>query len=123
MFYLFIFILSGLGALLRFAVGAKLNTGGFPWGTFLVNIIGSVALGVFLLFAAKEHYLYSKEFHLALCVGLFGGLTTFSAFSFEIFKMLETQQFLLAGSYILASVLGSVALVFLSYSGLQKLVF
>lgn len=120
MVYLFIFVLSGVGALLRFFLSVKFNASGFPWGTLSVNVIGSVALGCFVFFASQKQYFISKDMHLAMCVGLFGGLTTFSTFSYEIFEMIQGHKLLMAGSYIIASVVGSLLLVFLSFGILQK---
>ncbi|MCH2535618.1 MAG: CrcB family protein [Bdellovibrionales bacterium] len=120
MVYLFIFVLSGVGALLRFFLSVKFNASGFPWGTLSVNVIGSVALGCFVFFASQKHYFISKDMHLAMCVGLFGGLTTFSTFSFELFDMIQNHKLLMAGSYVMASVVGSLLLVFISFGVLQR---
>lgn len=121
MVYLLIFLLSGVGALLRYFAGVFLNFESFPWGTLIVNLVGSAALGAFLFYASQKQYIYSsRDLHLAVCVGLLGGLTTFSSFSLEVYKMLETHKYLLAGGYVLGSVGGSLLVVALSFVILQR---
>lgn len=76
------------------------------WATLLVNIIGSFIIG--LLIPASQNTLY-----LLLAVGFCGGFTTFSTFSVQAFQMLQSGQRLASLTYILASVLISIAFVFL----------
>lgn len=73
---------------------------------FLVNIIGSFIIG--LLIPASSNTLY-----LLMAVGFCGGFTTFSTFSVQAFQMLQSGQRLTSMIYILASVLISIAFVFL----------
>lgn len=73
---------------------------------FLVNIIGSFIIG--LLIPASSNTLY-----LLMAVGFCGGFTTFSTFSVQAFQMLQSGQRLTSLIYILASVLISIAFVFL----------
>ena len=73
---------------------------------FLVNIIGSFIIG--LLIPASSNTLY-----LLMAVGFCGGFTTFSTFSAQAFQMLQSGQRLTSLIYILASVLISIAFVFL----------
>ena len=76
------------------------------WAILLVNIIGSFIIG--LLIPASHNTLY-----LLLAVGFCGGFTTFSTFSVQAFQMLQSGQRLASLIYILASVLISIAFVFL----------
>lgn len=121
MVYLFIFVWAGIGALLRFFISVKFNAFDFPWGTLLVNVVGSLALGCLVYLASQKQFVVSKDMHLALSVGLFGGLTTFSTFSLEVFEMIQAHKLLLAGGYVLASVVGALVLVSVSFGVLQKL--
>jgi CrcB protein len=73
---------------------------------FLVNIIGSFIIG--LLIPASSNTLY-----LLMAVGFCGGFTTFSTFSVQAFQMLQSGQRLTSLVYILASVLISIAFVFI----------
>ena len=75
----------------------------FPYGTLVVNIIGAYLIGLIMELALRSTAL-SETLRLGLTVGLLGGLTTFSTFSYETFKLLEDGQFLLAAVNVLASV-------------------
>ena len=59
---------------------------GFPWGTFTVNILGSLVLG--LVFGVAQQGSLSSGTVLFLTVGVLGGFTTFSSFSFETMQLL-----------------------------------
>ena len=89
---LLVFLGGGIGSALRYAIGRIFNTSsaGYPWGTFSVNIIGSLLIGVFMGIALKNNNL-SENQTLLLVTGLCGGFTTFSAFAYE------NQQFLKEG--------------------------
>ena len=76
----------------------------FPYGTLVVNMIGSYLIGLIMELALRSTAL-SETWRLGLTVGFLGGLTTFSTFSYETFKLLEDGQFLLATVNVLASVL------------------
>lgn len=75
----------------------------FPYGTFVVNIVGAYLIGLVMELALRSTAL-SDTWRLGLTVGFLGGLTTFSTFSYETFKLLEDGQFLLAAVNVLASV-------------------
>jgi fluoride exporter len=105
---------GAIGAGLRYGVGlaaAERLRADFPWGTFLVNLIGGFAAGLLLgwLLARGAQ---ADPWRLFLGVGLLGGFTTFSAFSAETAYMLERGQLSLAALYIVASVAGALALLF-----------
>ena len=104
---LLVFIGGGIGSALRYAIGkfCSIPSTGFPWGTFSVNIIGSLLIGVFMGVALKNSSL-SENQTLLLVTGLCGGFTTFSAFTYE------NQQFLKEGDLTSFAVytLGSLSL-------------
>jgi CrcB protein len=81
----------------------------FPYGTFAVNIIGAYFIGLIMELGMRSSAI-SDTLRLGLTVGFLGGLTTFSTFSYETFKLLEDGQFLVAFANVLASVV--VCLVF-----------
>lgn len=85
---------------------------GFPWGTLGVNIIGSFIMGV-LAESLALRFNVSAEMRSFLMTGVLGGFTTFSAFSLDVSNMVERNDFTLAGLYIAASVVGSIAALFL----------
>lgn len=100
MIYLSIFFGGGLGALLRFLISSIISA---PLATFFVNIVGSFIIGFLYVFFLEKSDI-NPAIKLALTVGFCGGLTTFSTFSLELFKMLGNQQFLQAFIYVLLSV-------------------
>lgn len=81
----------------------------FPYGTFAVNIIGAYFIGLIMELGLRSTAI-SDTLRLGLTVGFMGGLTTFSTFSYETFKLLEDGQFLIAFANVLASV--AVCLIF-----------
>ena len=84
---------------------------GFPWGILAVNVIGCFAMGVLVELMALA-WLPSAEMRAFLTVGIFGALTTFSAFSLDITVLHGRGETLLAVSYILVSVLAPIAAIF-----------
>ncbi len=76
---------------------------GFPWGTLVVNLIGAYCIGL-IMELGQRSTLIPDVMRIGLTVGLLGGLTTFSTFSHETFKLLEDGQFMLAFVNVLASV-------------------
>jgi CrcB protein len=105
---------GAIGAALRYQAGRAalgLAGPGFPWGTLAVNLAGGLLMGV-LAGAAIGEGAAERPLWLFLGVGVLGGFTTFSAFSLELFAMIERGDFAVAVSYVLASVLGSVMLLF-----------
>ena len=105
---------GAIGAMARFLVGRLMLQAmgpGYPWGTLVVNVVGSLLMGVLVaLFAFKMSP--SQNLQAALTVGLLGGFTTFSAFSLETALMIERHEWMGAVSYALASVVLCVAGLF-----------
>ena len=75
----------------------------FPYGTFVVNVIGAYLIGVVMELGLRSTAI-SDTLRIGLTVGFMGGLTTFSTFSYETFKLLEDGQFITAFANVLASV-------------------
>ncbi len=95
---------AAVGAPLRYAVDgfvADRVEGGFPWGTFLVNVSGSAVLG-FLTGLALYHS-FPKAPKVILGAGFCGAFTTFSGFSFETVRLVEQGQLGTAFRYALGS--------------------
>ncbi|MFO7790085.1 MAG: fluoride efflux transporter CrcB [Bacteroidales bacterium] len=65
----------------------------FPWGTFVVNILGSLLIGVFFGISEKGDLL-SPEWRIFLTVGICGGFTTFASFSHDAFLLLQNKEWL-----------------------------
>mgnify|MGYP003627938950 CR=1 FL=1 len=84
----------------------------FPWGTFGVNIIGSLVMGLVVGFFALK-FEPSAEIRSFIATGMLGGFTTFSAFSLDAANMIERGQTGIAAFYIGGSVALSLAALFL----------
>ncbi|MBW6520225.1 MAG: fluoride efflux transporter CrcB [Desulfoarculaceae bacterium] len=82
---------------------------GFPYGTFVVNILGAFVIGLVMEFGLRSTLL-SVSLRTGLTIGLLGGFTTFSTFSYETVRLLEDGNFFVAAANVLASVF--VCLVF-----------
>ncbi len=87
---------------------------GFPYGTFVVNIVGAFIIGLIMELGMRSSVI-PASLRVGLTVGFLGGLTTFSTFSYETFRLLEEGEFLIAAANILISVL--VCLLF-TWSGI-----
>ncbi len=109
--YLLVGIGGALGAMARYWAGAAIGSlsNGFPTSTFLINIIGSIAMGLLVGFLARTTPQYQNEIRLFVAVGVFGGFTTFSSFSLDAITLIERGDYLLAAFYIVGSVLFAVA--------------
>jgi len=113
--YLIVFLGAGIGGALRHGVNfgsARLFGFGFPFGTLIVNVAGSFAMGLlagyFLLRPG-----YSQELRLFLTTGVLGGFTTFSAFSLDTALLVERHAYALAAAYVAGSVAASIVALFL----------
>lgn len=112
-----VFLGAGLGGSIRFYISGlfyKYFPVLFPFGTLFVNAAGSFALGL-IIFGFDEKELISPLMKLFLGVGLCGGFTTFSTFSFETFNLLKDSEFMLAGLNLLLNVICSFAGVYLGF--------
>jgi CrcB protein len=94
-----------IGSIARYvtvqSVDRRLNSL-FPYGTLTVNILGSLILGMVISFLAKRTGI-SSEWKFFLATGFCGGFTTFSAFAYENYSLLEQRLTGTAIIYILAS--------------------
>ena len=123
MTFLVITLGAAVGANLRYAVStwAAQRWGiAFPYGTMLINVIGSFAIGLIMVLATTRIPL-SVPWRLLLVTGFLGGFTTFSSFSYETYGLLISGSWLEASLNIAGSVgLGMIG-VFLG-AGLARLI-
>ena len=98
-------IAGALGALARYGLGSLVNERfpNFPWGTLLINVSGSLALG-FLFVTLTERSLMSASTRTILTIGFLGAYTTFSTFSLETVRLFEDGAFLAAGANVVLNV-------------------
>ena len=95
---------GALGAAARYFANigaARLFGAGFPWGTVIVNVVGSLVMGILVVTLAQKDAMRLVPF---LMTGILGGFTTFSAFSLDMLKLVEVGQPLQAAAYVLGSV-------------------
>jgi CrcB protein len=126
MSYLWVAIGGALGSVARFWCSgfvAQTVGGTFPWGTMVVNVVGSFIIGFFgTLTGADGRLLVSPDIRTFVMVGFCGGYTTFSSFSLQTLELIRNRDFAEAGSNVLLSValclvaviLGSVAAAWLN---------
>jgi CrcB protein len=105
--YLLVGIGGALGSLVRFTIGSLVGSlpNGFPLSTFVVNISGSIAMGLLIGILAKTTPQFQNEIRLFVAVGVFGGFTTFSTFSLDAITLIERGELLLVGLYVVGSVI------------------
>jgi CrcB protein len=101
----------GVGLLVARAVGAA-----FPWGTLLINVLGSFVIGFYgALTVADGPMPASPEWRAFVMVGFCGGFTTFSSFSLQTVDLLQAGETVAAALYIAGSVMLCVAGAFFGY--------
>lgn len=99
-------VCGGLGCLSRYFIsGWVYNLLGrdFPYGTFVVNILGAFIIGFLMEFGIRST-LIPATLRMGITVGFLGGLTTFSTFSYETFRLIEEGNFLTASVNAILSV-------------------
>lgn len=110
---------GALGSVARFWLAAAMTalTGPrFPWGTLLINILGSFIIGlVAALTLAPARLPMPPDMRVFLMVGVCGGFTTFSAFSLQTLELLQSGEILSALGYIVGSVLFCLAAVWFGW--------
>jgi crcB protein len=101
---------SALGGVARYwcsGIIANLVGETFPWGTLIVNVVGSFLIGLIATVSGTDgRFIISAEARQFLMVGILGGFTTFSSFSLQTLTLARDGQWLLVG----ANVVGSVVL-------------
>lgn len=93
---------GAIGSVCRYLLSG-INVASWPWGTFAVNILGSLFIGLLVGLVSKG--IVSPEIKLLLVTGFCGGFTTFSTFANESFSMMKAGDVLLTALYVGASVI------------------
>jgi len=93
---------GGIGSILRYAAYLISKPGNFPYATLLINISGSLLIGLIMGLAAR--HTFPGDLKLFLAAGICGGFTTFSAFSYENLQLIQSGKIMTALLYIVLSV-------------------
>jgi fluoride exporter len=106
MIWLWVAAGSAIGGVLRYGTSAAVSAAlgaRFPWGTFAVNALGSLAIGILAVWISTRSPAWpAREF---LLIGVLGGFTTFSSFSLEVLQLLQAGDYKSAAGYIGASLI------------------
>jgi len=89
---------GSIGATARYLVSvwaAERFGADFPYGTLIVNVVGCFIIGIFMT-VTTERFIVNPYWRLLITVGFVGGLTTFSSFSYETFRVLEDSNMIMA---------------------------
>ena len=114
--FLLVFLGGGLGSALRYLVASAMNQYSkvLPYGTFTVNILGCLLIGIILGYTQRENTLTSNQ-TLLLATGFCGGFTTFSAFANENLELIKNGEIFNFSVYTIGSILVGVLAVFIGF--------
>jgi CrcB protein len=113
---LYLMLGGAIGTVLRYWISGlphKIYDGSFPWGTLVVNLVGSFLIGLFWGLLGRENI--SSNVRVFLFIGLFGSFTTFSTFAFESLNLIRDGNIKFAIINMLASNILGVLLVFAGF--------
>jgi fluoride exporter len=117
--YLWIAIGSALGGMARYwcsGIAARLIGETFPWGTIIVNVVGSFIIGFFATVTGPDGRIFAgtltRQF---VMIGFCGGFTTFSSFSLQTLNLANDGEWLQAGGNIVGSVVLCLIAVWMGY--------
>jgi CrcB protein len=117
--YLAVALGGALGSVARFWVAgamAALVGARFPWGTLLINVLGSFVIGAMAGFTLTPARMgVHPDFRIFVMVGICGGFTTFSSFSLQTLELLQAGEIVPAFGYILGSVVLCLVFVWLGW--------
>jgi CrcB protein len=117
--YFWIAVGSALGGMARYwcsGVGARLIGETFPWGTLIVNVVGSFVIGFFATLTAPDGRIFANTLtRQFVMIGICGGYTTFSSFSIQTLELVRDGEWLSAGGNIVGSVVLCLVAVWLGH--------
>lgn len=108
-------VFGAAGCLARYFISVWVHDSlgrAFPYGTLVVNIVGAFLIGFVMEFAIRSTHL-SANLRTGITIGFLGGLTTFSTFSYETFRLLEDGKFFVAFGNVLVSIVACLIFTFL----------
>jgi len=113
--YLLVAVGGALGSVARYGTGVlvgKAWDSAFPLATMMINIAGSLAMGLFIGYITRTTPTWQADARLFVAVGIFGGFTTFSSFSLDAIAMLERGDIGPALLYVVGSVVVGIAALY-----------
>jgi len=113
---IFVGLGGGLGAITRYALGNLITSktkSFFPFGTFFINLTGSIILG--LVNSLYLKHAISTNLWLFIGIGFLGGYTTFSTFGYETIQLIIAKKFNIALYYVLLSTITSICGAYIGY--------
>lgn len=117
--YLWIALGSALGGIARFWCSSTIDRmigETFPWGTFMVNLTGSFVIGLLGTLSGPEgRWFLPTDARIFVMVGLCGGYTTFSSFSYQTLNLARDGEWLWAGANVIISVVVCLAAVWFGH--------
>ena len=115
-----VFLGGGLGSIMRLIINRIIPSESFPYSTLTVNMIGSFLIGLIISYLIDSNMLKS-DYYYFLVVGICSGLTTFSAFSIENFNFIKSNEIFNSFIYIFISVALCIALAYLGFLTMNKI--
>ena len=115
---LIIFFGGGAGSVTRYLLISYFNKiipSSIPYGALLVNLIGSLIIGIIYYFITTK-LLLNEQLKVFLTIGFLGGFTTFSTFNLDFFKLIESGNLSLAIIYAAITFIGTIALFYIGYN-------
>jgi CrcB protein len=119
--YLLIALGGALGSVVRYALNnlieQQLSGSAFPWGTLVINVTGSLLIGLFSTLTGPDgRWVVANEGRLFFMTGVCGGYTTFSAFSLQTLSLIRLGDWQRAAAYIAASVILCLVAVWVGHA-------
>ena len=117
--WLWVFLGGGLGSVARYGcsglVGRQVGET-FPWGTLVVNVSGSLVIGLFAALTGPEgRWMVPPSFRIFFMLGVCGGYTTFSSFSLQTLSLAQDGEWFKAGANAVLSMVLCLVAVWLGY--------
>lgn len=111
---------AALGGILRYFAGVYLSRDDWPWGTIVVNLLGSFLVAIIMFGAVSRGY-FGPDARIFLVTGILGGFTTMSSFAYETAAFVDDAEILRAITYAGLTFFGSLAMVFLGRFAVQSI--
>ncbi len=114
--YLLVAVGGAIGSVLRYGTGVVVGSvwrDPFPLGTLMINIVGSLVMGLFVGLMSRLLPPWQNDARLFFAVGVLGGFTTFSSFSLDAIAMIERGDLLQATLYVVLSVTIAIPALYL----------